>query len=68
MDKPIEYFHDLKSYGICGGEMMEERIPLPTIKEFLYDDFMEPLGISASAVAKKTGLPVSRIQSLLRGN
>ena len=46
---------------------MEKYIPVPTMKEFLYDDFMEPLGISAYRLAKEIGVPVSRVQDILHG-
>ena len=44
---------------------MDERLPLLTIKDFLYDEFMEPLGISAYKLAKDIHVPVSRIQDIL---
>jgi len=46
---------------------MEKFIPVPTMKEFLYDDFMAPLGISAYRLAKEIGVPVSRVQDILHG-
>ena len=44
---------------------MTERIPTPTMKDFLYVLFMEPLGISAYKLAKDIHVPVSRIQDIL---
>ena len=46
---------------------MDERLPLLKIKDFLYDEFMEPLGISAYKLAKDIHVPVSRIQDILHG-
>ena len=46
---------------------MDERLPLLTMKDFLYDEFMEPLGISAYKLAKDIHVPVSRIQDILHG-
>lgn len=44
---------------------MKERLPLLTMKDFLYGEFMEPLGISAYKLAKDIYVPVSRIQDIL---
>lgn len=44
---------------------MKERLPLLTMKDFLYGEFMEPLGISAYKLAKDIHVPVSRIQDIL---
>ena len=44
---------------------MKERLPLLTMKDFLYGEFMEPLGISAYKLAKDIHAPVSRIQDIL---
>ena len=44
---------------------MDEKLPLLTMKDFLYDEFMEPLGISAYKLAKDIHVPVSRIQDIL---
>ena len=46
---------------------MDEKLPLLTMKDFLYDEFMEPLGISAYKLAKDIHVPVSRIQDILHG-
>ena len=41
------------------------RIETPKISEFLLEDFMVPLNISAYKLAKDIGVPVSRIQDIL---
>ena len=46
---------------------MADKLPLLTMKDFLYDEFMEPLGISAYKLAKDIHVPVSRIQDILHG-
>ena len=42
-----------------------KRIPTPKISEFLKEEFMIPLHISAYALAKAINVPVSRIQDIL---
>lgn len=46
---------------------MENYIETPTISEILYEEFMEPLNISAYKLANDTLVPVSRIQDILHG-
>ncbi|MBO4235783.1 MAG: HigA family addiction module antidote protein [Firmicutes bacterium] len=46
---------------------IKKEIPTPTINEILFDEFMEPLGISAYRLANDIGVPVSRIQDILHG-
>ena len=46
---------------------MEKYIKTPTVKEILYLEFMEPLGISAYRLAKDINVPVSRVQDILHG-
>lgn len=41
------------------------RIETPRISEILYEEFMQPYGISAYRLAKDINVPVSRIQDLL---
>lgn len=41
------------------------KIPLSTIGEILREEFLEPLNLSAYAVAKGIDVPTSRIQDLL---
>ena len=41
------------------------RIETPKISEFLLEDFMIPLNISAYKLAKDINVPVSRIQDIL---
>ena len=43
------------------------RIAIPTIKEILEEEFMQPLAISAYRLAKDIHVPVSRIQDILHG-
>ncbi|SFU65966.1 HigA family addiction module antitoxin [Butyrivibrio sp. M55] len=40
-------------------------IETPTMSEILYEEFMEPLGISAYKLAQAIHVPVSRIQDIL---
>lgn len=44
---------------------MMNTIPTPTIGEILYEEFMEPYGISAYRLAQDIYVPVSRIQDIL---
>lgn len=44
---------------------MNNKIPTPKISEILLEEFMEPLSLSAYAVAKGINVPVSRIQEIL---
>ena len=44
---------------------MARMIETPKISEILYEEFMEPLGISAYRLANDIGVPVSRIQDIL---
>ena len=46
---------------------MENYIETPTINEILYEEFMEPLNISAYKLANDILVPVSRIQDILHG-
>ena len=42
-----------------------DRIRVPKMSEFLLEDFMKPLHISAYRLAKAINVPVSRIQDIL---
>ena len=42
-----------------------DRIRVPKMSEFLWEDFMKPLHISAYKLAKEIYVPVSRIQDIL---
>lgn len=42
-----------------------DRIEIPKMSEFLLEDFMKPLHISAYKLAKEIFVPVSRIQDIL---
>lgn len=44
---------------------MSQKIEVPTIGDILKEEFMEPYGWSAYSVAKRTGVPISRIQDIL---
>lgn len=44
---------------------MAKRIDAPKISEILFEEFMEPLGISAYKLAKDIHVPVSRVQDIL---
>lgn len=44
---------------------MTKRIDAPKISEILFEEFMEPLGISAYKLAKDIHVPVSRVQDIL---
>lgn len=41
------------------------KIETPKMSEILWEEFMEPLGISAYRLANDIGVPVSRIQDIL---
>lgn len=44
---------------------MAKRIDTPKISEILFEEFMEPMGISAYKLAKDIHVPVSRVQDIL---
>lgn len=44
---------------------MTKRIDTPKISEILFEEFMEPMGISAYKLAKDIHVPVSRVQDIL---
>lgn len=44
-----------------------DRMPAVTPGEILRDDFMEPLGLSANALAKALHVPPNRITAILSG-
>jgi addiction module HigA family antidote len=45
--------------------MKGNSIPTPTVGEILYEEFMEPAGITAYRLAKDIHVPISRIQEIL---
>lgn len=45
--------------------MLNNTIPTPKISEILKEEFMQPLGLSAYAVAKAINVPSSRILDIL---
>lgn len=46
---------------------MEKLIPLPTMKEFIWDEFMEPLHISVKKMAHDIDVSEAEIQDVLDG-
>ena len=44
---------------------MERMISTPTIGEILFEEFLEPMGISAYKLAREIHVPTSRIQDIL---
>ncbi|MDD3437076.1 MAG: HigA family addiction module antitoxin [Candidatus Gastranaerophilales bacterium] len=46
---------------------MTEYIDIPHIGEVLYEEFLEPLGISQNALAVAIGVPSNRINAIVRG-
>ena len=46
---------------------MDRYIQTPQAGEILWDEFMEPMGISAYKLAHETRVPTSRIQDILHG-
>ena len=44
---------------------MKKMIETPKISEILFEEFMEPMGISAYRLAQEIHVPVSRIQDIL---
>lgn len=45
--------------------MMIKRIETPKISEILYEEFMEPLGITIDQLSSDIDIPVSIIQNIL---
>lgn len=46
---------------------MEDYYSLPTMKDFIWDEFMEPLHISIAQMAHDIDVPESEIQDVLDG-
>ena len=46
---------------------MDNRIKVPSAGEILFQEFMEPMNISAYKLANGIHVPVSRIQDILHG-
>ncbi len=40
-------------------------IPLPRMSEFILDEFMIPLGLTAQDVAEQSGVPIAELQAVL---
>ena len=47
--------------------MMDAYITAPKMSEILWEEFMEPMGISAYKLAKAIHVPTSRIQDIFMG-
>lgn len=47
--------------------IMNKKIPTPTIGEILKEEFMDPLDITAYKLAKDIGVPTSRVLEILHG-
>src|SRR3954451_9784148 len=58
-----EDLHTLDLSSVDSGET----IPRPRPGDVLRHDFMEPLNLSAYALAKSTGVPANRITGILHG-
>ena len=43
-----------------------DRIPTPPLSEFLVEEFMKPLGISASTLSEGANIPISEVYGLMR--
>lgn len=46
---------------------MTEYFEIPHIGEVLFEEFMQPLGLSQNALAKAIGVPSNRINAIIRG-
>lgn len=46
---------------------MNQTMKAPTISEILYEEFMEPMNLSAYKLAQEIHVPASRIQDILHG-
>jgi addiction module HigA family antidote len=46
---------------------MTEKIPLPHPGVLLREEFLEPMGVTAYALAKAIGLPRSRVNNICKG-
>ena len=44
---------------------MNTYIPTPKMSEILWEEFMEPMGLSAYKLAKEIHVPTSRVQDIL---
>ena len=44
---------------------MDKTIPSPKMSEILWEEFMEPIGLSAYKLAQEIHVPASRIQDIL---
>ena len=58
---------DLNTLDLSDLDSGERLAPVPP-GDILRLDFMEPLGISATALAKRAGVPTNRITGILHGD
>ncbi len=58
---------DLESIDALTGDMDGEMIPLTPPGEILRREFMEPLGLSANALARALHVPPNRLSTIIRG-
>ncbi len=58
---------DLNTLDLSDLDSGERLAPVPP-GDILRLDFMEPLGISATALAKRAGIPTNRITGILHGD
>ena len=54
---------DLDFSDVAGGE----RLSVPTTGKILRDEFMQPLGLSARALARAIGVPPNRVTEIING-
>ena len=47
---------------------MSKKLPPIHPGDMLYHEFMEPLGLSSGALARKLGVPANRISSIVNGS
>ena len=47
--------------------MIRKLVPIPP-GEFLFEEFMKPLGVSRNRLARDIEIPVSRVSEIVRGN
>ena len=56
-----------KSLTITSKHRTSDLLPLVTPGEILGEEFMQPLGLSANALAQELHVPANRIQAILNG-
>ena len=43
-----------------------DKIPVPPLSEFLIEEFLKPMGLTAIDLSKGTGIPITEVYGLLR--